>query len=528
MSHVAVSNLAYAHPGGDLLFDAVSFRLPPGRHAGLIGTNGVGKSTLLRILAGELEAAEGNAAHGDRAAYMAQDVGNGDGTVRELLLSVAPERVRDIGVSMLRAERELAEGDDAAGVRLGEAIGSWSDLGGYELEGQWDAACRRITRAGLQDVGDRPASTLSGGERKRLVLDLLFASDTQVLLLDEPDNFLDVPAKRELEALIRATRKTVLVISHDRELLTAACNAIVTLEGSGAWVHGGSYATYPEAREHRQKLMGDRLARWQEEEKRLRERVRIFKERARYADSWAKRADAAETRWKRFVAEGPPPAPVSDQHMQVRLRGGDSARRVLDLRKVSIDGLVDAFSEEVHFGERIGVIGPNGSGKTHLIKLLAGERVAHHGEIVVGPRVSPGLFTQLNARPDFARRKLLEIVVERLKAMEAAMRALARYGLADAANRSYETLSGGEKARLEILCLEAEGHNLLLLDEPTDNLDIDSSEALESALEGFEGTVVAVSHDRTFLRRLDRFLLLDHDGSVVVLPDARAALEAIS
>jgi ATPase subunit of ABC transporter with duplicated ATPase domains len=527
VSHIGVSNLAYAHPGGDLLFSGVSFRLTAGTHAGLVGTNGVGKTTLMRVLAGELPLADGDVNLG-RALYMAQDVGMGGGTIRELLLSVAPARVRDAGLALLRAERALASGDESAGVALGEAIGAWSDLGGYELEGHWDAACRRIVRASIDEVGDRSTTEVSGGERKRLVLELLFESDAQVLLLDEPDNFLDVPAKRALEERIRASRKTILLISHDRELLTAACDAIVTLEGLGAWVHGGSYQTYPEARDHRQKLMGDRLARWKEEEKRLRELVRLFKERAKYSTDWAKRAKAMESRWKRFVADGPPPAPVSDQHIKVRLRGGDSARRVLDLRKLSIDGLVRPFSEEVHFGERIGVIGPNGSGKTHLIRLLAGEHVAHGGDLVLGPRVSPGLFTQLNARPDFAERRLLEIVIERLKSTERAMQALARYGLADAANRSYETLSGGQKARLEILCLEAEGHNLLLLDEPTDNLDIDSSEALESALDGFEGTVVAVSHDRAFLRRLDRFLLLDLDGSVAVLPDAGRALAAIA
>jgi ATPase subunit of ABC transporter with duplicated ATPase domains len=193
-SSIAVSNLAYAHPGGDLLFDGVSFRLPPGRHAGLVGANGVGKTTLMRILVGQLPAMEGNVSHGDPAAYMPQDVGSGEGTVRELLLSVAPDRVREIGLAMLRAERELEAGDQSAGVRLGEAIASWSDVGGYELEGQWDAACRRCAGAGLGAIGERPADTLSGGERKRLVLDLLFASDAQVLLLDEPDNFLDVPA----------------------------------------------------------------------------------------------------------------------------------------------------------------------------------------------------------------------------------------------------------------------------------------------------------------------------------------------
>ena len=292
-------------------------------------------------------------------------------------------------------------------------------------------------------------------------------------------------------------------------------------------MHPGSYATYAEARAKRQRALGDALRRWKDEERRLRELVRLFKERAKYSPDWAKRANAMESRLKRHVADGPPPAPVTDQHIKVRLRGGDSARRVIALRDVAIDGLVRPFEEEVHFGERVGIVGPNGSGKTHLIRLLAGDAVPHGGEVVIGNRVSPGLFTQLNARPDFAGRTLLDVVVQRTKATEPAMRGLARYGLQDAANRTYDTLSGGQKARLEILCLELEGHNLLLLDEPTDNLDVDSAEALESALDGFEGTVVAVSHDRAFLRRLDRFLHVGHDGRVAALPDVRSALEAI-
>ena len=525
---VVVSNLAYAHPGGDELFRDVSFKVGPGGHAGIVGANGVGKTTIMRILRGELRADEGEFAIDGRALAMAQDVGlGGEQTVRELLLQAAPARVREAGLAVLAAERALAGGDERAGVALGEAIGVWSDLGGYELEGQWDAACRRIVRSGLTDVGDRLATELSGGERKRLVLDLLFTSDAPVLLLDEPDNFLDVPAKRALEQRIAASPKTILLISHDRELLARACGAIVTIEGDGAWTHGESYATYPAAREHRQRLMGDRLARWKDEEKRLREMVRTFKERARYAPDWAKKADAAESRYERFVADGPPPAPVHTQRISLRLRGGDSARRVVDLRAVAIDGLSLPFTEEVHFGERVGLIGPNGSGKTHLMRLLAGEDVAHAGEVVLGPRVRPGLFTQLNVSEAFLGRGVLEIVEELTGGYEKAMGALARYGLDETARRGYETLSGGQRARLEILCLELEGHNLLLLDEPTDNLDIDSSEALEQALDGFEGTVLAVSHDRAFLRKLDRFFLLDHDGSTTVLPDPDAALAAL-
>jgi ATPase subunit of ABC transporter with duplicated ATPase domains len=533
VSHVVVSNLAYAHPGGELLFSEVSFRIAPGQHVGLVGANGVGKSTLFRALAGLLPAEQGDVDVGPYA-YMAQDVGVGADsgrTVRELLLEPAPPRLRSAGERMLAAERELAAGADpaGAGMRLGEAIGDWSELGGYELEGQWDAACRRIVRAGLDEVGPRLTTELSGGERKRLVLEVLFSSDAQVLLLDEPDNFLDVPAKLELERRIAGSKKTVVLISHDRDLLATATNAILTLEANGTWMHGGSYRTYPEAREKRQQLLGDRLEQWKREERRLFQFYKTMKQRAAISDALAKRADAAETRWRRFVEIGPPPAPVRDQQITVRIPGGDSARIVVRLRDVSIDGLVRPFEEEVHFGERVGLIGPNGSGKTHLIRLLAGEPVPHGGELRLGNRVSAGLFTQLNQRADLEHRVVLDVVKERLRgALEPSMRALARYRIQDAANRSTDTLSGGQKARLEILCLELEGHNLLLLDEPTDNLDIDSSEALEAALESFVGTVVAVSHDRAFLRRLDRFLLLAHDGAVYALPDTDSALEALA
>jgi ATPase subunit of ABC transporter with duplicated ATPase domains len=529
MSSIVVSELEYAPPGADSLFFEVSFGVAPGERAVLVGANGVGKSTILRILSGELEADEGEVAIGGTMLRMTQDVGMSrpDDTVRDLLLEVAPTALRRAGQAMVIAERAMLDGSDD-GMQYAVALTDWGDLGGYELEAKWAAAARRSVKSPIDDVSTRLVSELSGGERKRLVLDLLLTSGADVLLLDEPDNYLDIPTRLWLEEQLLASKSTILMVSHDRALLERVATKVVMIEGAGCWMHGGSYTSFPEARARRQELLGDAVKRWNDEERRLFQHMKIMKQRAAQNFKNATKANAAETRWEKFVAAGPPPPPVPDQQIIVGLRGADSARRVVKLDDVSIGDLFLPFSDEVHFGERVGLIGPNGTGKSHLLGVLAGTAAPDVGTVTFGPRTSVGVFTQINDRADFLGKICWDIVRERVFDDEKSMKALARYGLAAHAKQEFQTLSGGQKARLEILCLELEGHNVLLLDEPTDNLDADSSDALERALDGFVGTVIAVSHDRAFLARLDRFVMITDDGEVFSLPDYDVAMAALS
>ena len=529
MSSIVVSELAYSPPGADQLFFDVGFGVAPGEHAALVGANGVGKSTILRILSGVVEADDGEFTVNGSWLSMTQDVGmsNPTDTLREMLIEVAPPNLRAAGRKLIAAERALADGSDD-GMGYAEALADWGDLGGYELETKWHAAADRSVKTPVDDFATRLVSELSGGERKRLVLDLLLTSGADVLLLDEPDNYLDIPTRGWLEEQILASKSTILMVSHDRKLLERVATKIIVIEGSGCWVHGGSYATFPEARAKRQEQLGDDLKRWNDEERRLFHHMKIMKQRAAQNFKNATKANAAETRWEKFVAAGPPPPPVPDQQIHVRLRGADAARRVVKIDGVGIGDLFLPFSDEIYHGERVGLIGPNGTGKTHLLDVLAGKSSVESGSLQFGPRTSIGMFTQVNNRPEFQDRQSIDIVRDRLIDEEKSMRALARYGLRLNARQEFPTLSGGQKARLEILCLELDGHNVLLLDEPTDNLDIESSEALEQALDGFEGTVIAVSHDRTFLESLDRFIMITDEGEVFGLPDFDVAMKALA
>jgi ATPase subunit of ABC transporter with duplicated ATPase domains len=528
---IVVSDASFTFPGADPLFLDVSIRVDTGARAGLVGDNGTGKSTLLRCIAGLLEPEAGTIAVDGDVRYMPQSIGQRDDpiSVRAFLASLGNPRQRRAAAALAAAEHlNETTPTPESGLHLAEAHAEWAEVAGYELEALWDAATTRVLRQPLHVAGERLVNELSGGERKRLALEILLGGDADVLLLDEPDNFLDIPAKRWLEDRLRASAKTIFMVSHDRELLSGAVTRVVTLEARDAWVHGGSFADYHEAREARNARLGDTLERWKEEERRLFRHYKLLKQRASISDANAPRADAAESRWKRFVAAGPPPAPPARKRVSMRLRGADSGRRVVRCRSLELTGLTEPFSLQVFFGERLAVLGPNGSGKSHFIRLLGGEPVAHAGGWDLGARVSPGVFIQTNERPEFAGRTCADAIARCAGTEEAVMRALARYGLQAHAAQPYEKLSGGQQARLQVLALELEGVNLLLLDEPTDNLDLVSADALQEALQDFVGTVVAVTHDRWFLRSFDRFVVFDLDGSVTEALDIDTALAVVS
>ncbi|WP_134772188.1 ABC-F family ATP-binding cassette domain-containing protein [Ornithinimicrobium flavum] len=550
MGHVELSQVSFVLPDGRPLLDEVSFRVGDGAVVALVGPNGTGKTTLLRIVAGELDPHGGSVVSTGGLGVMPQFVGSvRDGSsVRDLLVSVAPERVRAAARTLDDTELAIMEVDDEpAQLAYAQALADWADAGGYEQEVRWDEVTTAALGMPFERAQWRAVTTLSGGEQKRLVLEALLRGPEEVLLLDEPDNYLDVPAKRWLEEQLRSTPKTVLLVSHDRELLSQAATRIVTLEpgaaGAAAWTHPGSFATWHQAREERNARLEEALRRWEEEHAKLRALMLLYKNKAAYNADMAARYQAARTRLRRFEEAGPPEKVAREQHVTMRLTGGRTAKRAVVCEQLHLlspggdgEALMRPFDLEVWYGERVAVLGSNGSGKSHLLRLLAaggsgpgpehlpvGETapaaVPHTGTARLGSRVRPGWFAQTHEGHGLHGRTLLEILHRgddhrRGRTRDEASRVLDRYELARQAEQTFDTLSGGQQARFQILLLELSGATLLLLDEPTDNLDLDSAEALEEGLRAFDGTVVAVTHDRWFARGFDRFLVLGAEGEV--------------
>ncbi|WP_157251958.1 ABC-F family ATP-binding cassette domain-containing protein [Nonomuraea typhae] len=519
MGHVEVGHLTYVLPDGRPLLNDVSFRIGDGVKAALVGPNGAGKTTLMRLIAGDAQPVEGSVASSGGLGVMRQFVGSvRDGSsVHDLLLSVAPPAVREAAARLEKAELAMMEREDEkTQLRYAQAITDYTDAGGYDIEVLWDTCTVAALGMPYDSVKYRDVATLSGGEQKRLVLEALLRGPDQTLLLDEPDNYLDVPGKEWLERQLRETPKTVLLVSHDRQLLANAADRIVTVESGNIWIHGGSFATYADARRARNERLEELRRRWDEEHAKLKALVIMLKNKARYNDGMAPAYHAAQTRLRRFEEAGPPEQTPSEQNIRMRLKGGRTGKRAVICEELELTGLMKPFSTEIWYGERVAVLGSNGSGKSHFLRLISGEDVRHTGGARLGARVVPGLFAQTHARPDLHGRSSVEIVMtEHARLKNEAMKILARYELAGLiADQRFETLSGGQQARLQILLLELSGATLLLLDEPTDNLDLASAEALQVGLDAFDGTVLAVTHDRWFAADFDRYLVFGADGSV--------------
>ena len=569
MGYVDVAGLQHVLPDGRVLLADVSFRVGEGAKVALVGPNGAGKTTLLRLIAGDLPVKSGSIARVGGLGVMRQFIGMiGDSTtLAQLALSLAPPPLRSVGERLSRAESELNALGAAAGereqLRYADALTAWGDAGGYELEVVFDTVSVAVLGLPWDETRHRPVRTLSGGQQKRFALELLLRGTDEVLLLDEPDNFLDVPGKRWLERRLVDSPKTVLYVSHDRELLANTADRVVAVEGGSAWTHAGSFASWHEARAARHERLDEQRRRWDEEHAKLKELVRTYQAKASHNSDMATRLQAARTRLAKFEQEGPPPIPPREQNLKMRLDGGRTAKRAVICSQLELDGLTSPFDFEVWYGDRVAVLGANGTGKSHLLRLLglggtdpdpamvpldaaavgdsgsgrssreggalepAGAglaAVAHHGTARLGARVVPGHFSQTHDRPELTGLTLAEILWRgdaRRPSLprDAAMGALNRYELAAQGDQRFETLSGGQQARFLILLLELSGATLLLLDEPTDNLDLASAEALEAGLSGFEGTVIAVTHDRWFTRSFDRFLHLGGDGKVAEVPE---------
>lgn len=543
MGHLQISDIDFALADGRVLLRDVSLKVGAGQVVALVGPNGTGKTTLTRLVSGDIPMSDGAVAVTGSLGIMRQFIGSirDESTVADLLLSLSSPTLRTLAQRVRATEARMYDtGAEADQMAYADAVIAWGDGGGYELETLWDVCTVAALGLPFDKSRERPITTLSGGEQKRLALEALLRGDDEVLLLDEPDNYLDVPGKRWLEEQLLASRKAILLVSHDRELLNRAADRIATLErnsnGNTLWVHTGGWSTYRDAREARIKQMTEDLRQWGEEHARLKAYVLTMRERTKQSPDLAATYNAAKTKLRKFEEAGKPEPIPLPQSVKMKLAGGRTAKRAATIDHLELTGLMNPFDTEIWLGDRVALLGSNGSGKSHFLRLLAAggsdpddehrpagdvapEPVAHTGTVKLGSRVRPGWFAQTHVHPEWQGKTLLDLLHRGDDhrdglARSGAESVLDRYGLGASSEQTFETLSGGQQARFQVLLLELAGATMLLLDEPTDNLDLESAESLESALATFEGAVVAVTHDRWFARGFDRFLLFEADGHV--------------
>lgn len=498
--------------GGRTILDRAAAALPPRSRVGLIGRNGAGKSTLMKVMIGQLDPDEGSCdmPRDTRLGYIAQEAPSGTATPFETVLEADKERAE------LMAEAEHTEDPD----RLGHIYERLTTIDAYTAPAR---AARILVGLGFdEEMQGRPLDSYSGGWKMRVALASLLFSNPDLLLLDEPSNHLDLEATLWLENFLKAYRGTVVVISHERDLLNNVVDYILHLEGGKVTLYPGGYDAFERQRAERLAQLESARAKQQAEREKLQDYVARNSARA----STAKQA---QSRAKALARMQPIAAAIEDPTLHFGFPSPAELRPPLITMDMASVGYGDTpilkrINLRIDPDDRLALLGRNGNGKTTLARLIAAQLAPMEGQMQSSAKMNVGYFTQYQVEELDVTDTPLEHMTRVMKgATPGAVRAqLGRFGFSgERAVQKVGSMSGGERARLALALITRDAPHLLILDEPTNHLDVDSREALVQALNDYSGAVVIVSHDRHMIELVaDRLVLVDNgtaqpfDGSL--------------
>jgi ATP-binding cassette, subfamily F, member 3 len=525
MISITVSN-ATLILGAHVIFRDLSWEIQHDQKIGLIGPNGAGKSSLFKLITGEHTPEKGGMvikARGVTLGYLPQQP---EFDPQRTALSLALEgnpRLLEVEEELQRIESRLGEPEvynnpralERALEAQNKLLEEFEALGGMNFESRVRELLRGL---GLPESDfEKPISALSGGQKKLIGLARLLLARPSVLLLDEPDNHLDMPGKAYLEKLIGEYPGAVVIISHDRYLLDACVNDIAEIEDGRITTFIGNYTEFILDKEERLARQEELFQIQQREIGRLEMALKRYKQWVVFNDKFATRIHNMEARIQRIEKID---RPILDRRkMGLELNGWRGSNQVLEFVNVSKSFSHRSILEDINFlirhGERVGLIGANGAGKSVLLRLILGSEQPTSGEIKIGPSVKVGYYAQEHETLDLNQTVIDAVRLAGNMSESNAVSLLIRYLFTyQQATQKIGSLSGGERSRLQLALLVLSGANFLLLDEPTNNLDIASAEVLENALIDFNGTVLVISHDRYFLDRTVRRIFALEDGSI--------------
>ena len=519
MIDISVSNLVKEFEVGHKILDGLTFQVDTGERVGLLGPNGCGKTTLLRILTGVMDYDEGDVviAPGKRMGLISQIPVYPAGYTVEDVLATAFESLREMEREMAALAEQMGEGTDPALLaRYDKLTAAFEAAGGYETDTKTNKVCNGLTIP--QSMREQLFDKLSGGEKTRVNLARLILEDTDILLLDEPTNHLDLRATEWLEEYLDKFKGTVLTVSHDRYFLDKVVNRIVEIQGGKAEFYSGNYSFYVVEKERRYE---EKLRQYEKEQAKIEQLEKAAEQMRIWAysgmDKTFKRVKSMEKRIERMRTTD---RPTKERKMEVRF----GEREFRGDEVLTIKGLTKSFGDrtlfsnlglEVAGGERIALLGDNGSGKTTLLKILLGEEEPDAGKVRMGPTVKVGYLPQ-HVHFDHPERNLVDtLIYEQDCTAQTARNRLAAFKFrGEDVFKPVSALSGGEQSRLRLCMLMDEKINLLILDEPTNHLDIQSREWIEEAVEEYEGNLLFVSHDRYFIDRFASRIWMLEDGHI--------------